>query len=272
MSMLDTRQTMGTLQTPSQFKTLTLLALVLALLGGFWGFFDDRMVDGAPVWLKPLKFSVSFVALFATLELVTSRFSESVRHGRALNIIALVMTTALIAEMGYMFFQAAQAEPSHFNNSTPFHAFMYVGVMGTGAVALVACVGYVGWLTKRDTAAKFSPALREAIWLGFLLSFVLTMIVAGYMSTSESRHVGIHPEGAPSWFILGWSGVTGDLRPAHFLSLHAMQALPLLALWLDRDGRAGSVLAVRLSATFYAGLTLGVFAIALAGLPVIAMG
>ena len=61
---------------------------------------------------------------------------------------------------------------------------------------------------------------------GFLLNFILTMIVVGYMSGGiSSRFVGIHPKGAPILPVFGWSGVTGDLRLAHFVSLHAMQAL-----------------------------------------------
>jgi hypothetical protein len=49
----------------------------------------------------------------------------------------------------------------------------------------------------------------------------------------SSRFVGIHPKGAPILPVFGWSGVTGDLRLAHFVSLHAMQALlglPLITL------------------------------------------
>ena len=255
---------------PSHFRTLTILAMVLSGLALSWGVVDTRMVDGSPVWMKPLKFSISFVIMFGTIELVRNRISEPIRNGWTFTAIAFVMTAAFLAEMAYMFFQAAQGEASHFNNATPFHAFMYVAVMGSGAVALVACVGIVGWLVKSDREARFSPALREAIWLGFLLSFVLTMIVAGYMSAgAESRHVGVHPEGAPELFLLGWSGVTGDLRPAHFLSLHAMQALPLLALWMERKTIPASVTTIRLFAAGYAAITLGVFWVALAGLPLI---
>jgi len=114
--------------------------------------------------------------------------------------------------------------------------------------------------------------LREGIWLGFLLTFILTMIVAGYMSGSSGTHVGIHPEGAPTLPVVGWSGVTGDLRPAHFLSLHVMQALPMLALWLGRQGKIRSVGTIRLASAGYAILTLAIFGQALLGLPLVPLG
>ncbi|MDE0927112.1 MAG: hypothetical protein OR997_08670, partial [Methylophilaceae bacterium] len=72
--------------------------------------------------------------------------------------------------------------------------------------------------------------------------------------------------------IFGWSGVTGDLRPAHFFSIHAMQVLPMLALWLDSKGKIKSVGTIRLASTGYAILTLAFFGQAMLGLPLIALG
>jgi hypothetical protein len=45
------------------------------------------------------------------------------------------------------------------------------------------------------------------------------MIVAGYLSFVGGHHFGLHPEGVPTVALFGWSGVTGDLRPAHFAAL-----------------------------------------------------
>lgn len=262
----------NTIEQPSQFIVLTLVAFVLLLLTGLWGLVDTRLIEGVPVWLKPLKFALSFVALFATIAWVEARLSEPVRQGRVLRVTCWLMAATFLAEMIYMMYQASRGEASHFNLSTPFHAFMYASVMGTGAFILVAGTAVVGWLAKKDQAAAFSPALREAIWLGFLLTFVLTLIVAGYMSNGSSRFVGIHPEGAARLPLFGWSGVTGDLRPAHFASLHAMQAIPLLAILLGQGGAQAGVRTVRVASVCYVMLTLGLFAQALMGMPLIPLG
>ncbi len=187
-------------------------------------------------------------------------------------IVTWVMAAAFLAEMAYIMYQAGRAEGSHFNFATPFTEMMYTTVMAAGAVALVVCIAVIGWIVKRDSDADLRPALREAIWLGFLLCFVLTMIVAGYMSFIAERHVGIHPAGAPTILFTGWSGVVGDLRPAHFASLHIMQVLPVLALWLDPRGDAQAVRSVRIGAIGYSAVTLALFVQAMMGLPLIRLG
>lgn len=272
MSLLETNPPMGRQMPASQFTTLAIVALVLVAVSLMWALVDTRTVEGVAVWMKPLKFALSFVVLFCTIALIETRLSPKVRAGWTLQIVAWVMAAAFLSEMAYMMYQAARAEASHFNLSTPFTALMYRTVMAAGAVALVAATAVVGWVALRDADARLSPAMREAIWLGCLLSFVLTMIVAGYMSVGSSRFVGLHPEGAPTLPLFGWSGVTGDLRPAHFASLHAMQSLPLLALWLDRGGRDGAVPVIRWAAAAYVLVTLALFGQALMGLPLVRLG
>lgn len=254
---------------PSQFQTLTVVALVFLGLSMAWGLVDMRQVDGAAVWMKPLKFSLSFAVLFGTIALIEPRLSGPVRDGWPLRVIGWVMAAAFLSEMGYMTYQAALGEASHFNLSTPFNRLMYETVMAGGAVALVLGIALIGWLVKRDAAADMGVGLRAGIFLGFAMTFVLTMVTAGYLSVNGGHFVGLHPDGAPVIPLFGWSGVTGDLRPAHFAALHAMQALPLVGLWLDRRGDARALRRVRLAALGYAALTLAVFAQAVAGLPVI---
>jgi hypothetical protein len=256
----------------SQFVTLTVVSIVFLLFSVVWGFVDARQVDGAAVWMKPLKFAISFAVLFGTIALILPRLSPSVREGWPLRAIGWVMAAAFLSEMAYMTYQAALGEASHFNMGTPFHLFMYQVVMGGGAVALVLSVALIGWIVQRDSDADLGRGLRAGIFLGFGMTFVLTMVTAGYLSMNNGHFVGLHPEGAAVLPLFGWSGVTGDLRPAHFAALHAMQALPLLGLWLDRRGGRTSVRAVRIGAALYGGLTLAVFAQALMGLPLIRLG
>ena len=257
---------------PDIFRSLTALSVALLGLALLWAMAGDpRSVTGGPVWLKPAKFALSFVVFFWTLALVRDRLSPPVRDGRAIAVIGGIMATAFAAEMAWMVRQAARGAESHFNVATPFEAAMY-GLMGAGAVSLVLGAGVVGWIARRDNAARLSPALRESVWLGFALGAALTLLVAGVMSSGTGPHVGLHPAGAPRLPLIGWSGVTGDLRPAHFVAIHAMQALPLLGLWLDRTGARDGVRTVRVAAVAWTILTLAVFAQALLGLPLVRLG
>lgn len=271
MSQLDIGLAATRPEAPTQFRSLTVVSGILLALTVLWGLVDPRLIDGVPVWMKPLKFSLSFVMLFGTIALIEPLMTDRARHGRTMLVTGWAMATAFLSEMAYMIYMAARGEPSHFNLSTPFHETMY-GIMGAGAVTLIAGVAAVGWVVRKDTEARIGHGLREGIWLGFLITFVLTFIVAGYLSSSDGHFVGVHPEGAPTLPLFGWSGVTGDLRPAHFASIHAMQALPVFGLWLDRKGDRDAVRKVRLATAVYTLLTLALFSQALLRLPLIPLG
>lgn len=258
----------GTAQAVGTLPTLwALTGFSLALLLGFAAAaaLDARALDGTNVWLKPAKFALSFVVLYATMALVAERLSAAVREGRLMRIVLAVMTIATAGEMAYIAGQAGRGVHSHFSVYTPFTALMYT-LMGIGAVALVLCIGIVGVIAWRDRAARFGPALRLGVGLGFVLSAALTLVIAGHLGGNGSHFVGTPSAGAAALPLLGWSLEVGDLRPAHFLALHAMQVLPLLGLWLDRRGQRSPLLPWTAAAA-YAALTVGVFVQALMGLP-----
>ena len=249
---------------PQLFTQLTAVAMALLVLTLLWSVADPRLLDGAPVWLKPAKFSLSFVVHFGTLALIVAALSPALRESRLIAIAGGVMAVSFLVEIAYIFLQAAQAQHSHFNFDTTFHVVAYQ-VMGIGAVLLIAMPVLVAHVARRETA--LGPNTRQGIWWGALLSMGLTLVVAGYLSSGTGHYVGTPSPDAATLPLFGWSAEVGDLRPAHFLSLHALQVLPLLGLWADRTGRNGSVIPV--AAALYGIATTAVFVQALMGLPLI---
>ena len=251
---------------PRPLPALTALAIALTGLSLIWLAFDARLIEGSATSAKPLKFAISFAVFFGTLALAEQRFSPAWRQSGLFWILTTLLGAAFLFEMSYMIFQGAQGQTSHFNTGTAFTGIMY-SLMGVAAVILVVCAGVFGWAALRDKDAHFGPGLRLGIGLGFIGSCVLTLVTAGTMSSMAGHYIGTPGPGAATIPLMGWSAAVGDLRPAHFVALHMMQALPLLGMWVDRRG--GTMRTVQIAAVLYTAVTVALFAQALLGLPII---
>ena len=246
------------------------LSLGLFLIASFVVFlpamlFDQRMLDGAHVWLKPQKFNVSLALHFLTLGVLVQLVPRDIRNGWLLMIFSYLAAGALIFEYVYITIQAARARRSHFNFETNTEALMYAA-MGIAAVllVLVALVLAIQIWRKGDRS-------RKGLWFGSIvglsLGFFITLLFASYMS-STGRYVGAPLDGGGAVVpVFGWSREYGDLRPSHFVSLHLMQTLPLAGWLADRRGWNTRVVVLGL-ATAQAALATFLFLQARAGQPI----
>jgi hypothetical protein len=250
-------------------SALTHSALGLTLILAAVFLMDDRTLADEAIWTKPLKFSASFAVFFGTLALIVARFSTEMRHALVLVTATAAGAAAYVFEQAYITAQAARAELSHFNESTPWHEAMYEA-MGHGATAMMVLVGVVGVTAALDRGARLAAPLREGVWIGCLLTVVLTFWVAGELAGNGGRYIGQPTPGGPVLPLVGWSMEVGDLRPAHFLALHALQVLPLVGLLAQRN--SAGVTPVRVAAGLYSLLTAVVFWQALQGVPIISAG
>jgi hypothetical protein len=201
---------------------LLLLALTPVLL--VMAQIDARTFDGVEVWVKPTKFVIS-VAVFA---LTTAWFFGYVRPDRR-NAPSLRASVAVIIAAGsfeiiYIGWQAGHGLASHFNKSSVFYAVMY-GLMGLGAVSLVASTLPLAWEIRRRPAAGLTAQYAAAVVLGLVLCTALGGGFGIYMSQQPGHAVGLVGGHAP---LFGWNRAGGDLRIAHFLGIHAQQAIPIL--------------------------------------------
>jgi hypothetical protein len=212
--------------------------LALISLGGV--LFDDRLLLGAPIWLKPLKFSISFAAYSVTLAWMLSQIT---RGRRLASIAATFIALAGAAEMVPIVVQVLRGRRSHFNVATDLDNNLWIamgitiGVLWTATFA-VAVILFRTRMTDR--------ANQWAIRLGILLALAGMGVAALMLRPTPAQEVAIEADmetivgahsvgvedGGAAMAFTGWSTTGGDLRIPHFVGLHGLQALPLLALLL----------------------------------------
>jgi hypothetical protein len=231
-------------------------ALALALLP-----FDHRLVTGALVWIKPLKFSLSIIAfawtlgwLLADLPAIAQRSVRRLSRGVALS---------MVVEQGVIFVQAARGTTSHYNVRSAFDGAMFsaMGIFIMVNTAMTIWALYLVWRHRVHGPAGYVWGVR----LGVLV-FLAGSVLGGMMIHNLQHTVGA-PDGGPGLPGLGWSTRAGDLRTAHFLGMHALQALPLLGWALSRWVPRRATALTWAGAVLYAGAVAGLFALALAGRP-----
>lgn len=207
--------------------SLTMLASFIATIG-LWAL-DTRRLDGLSVWAKPLKFELALAVHAATLALVASRLGQRLRTGVFMRGVALAFLAACIIEMGWIIAQATQGQHSHFNDSTAFHRAMF-SVMAFCAVIITGAAGAVAVAVWRDTGFAAPAPIKAGVILGLLGGTLLTLITAFAIGAQGSPYVGGVPALASRMMLTGWSLSGGDLRVAHFLATHMIQAVPVAAI------------------------------------------
>lgn len=242
------------------FALLLLAAMLPAALGLA---FDERMLRGVNVWVKPMKFMLSVALLALTTAWFARDLPAAVRQGRAWSALVWTLLATGGFEVGYITLQAALGQASHYNVGSAFHGLMYT-LMGAGALALTATQPWLAWLLWRHGDRTLAPAWRQAVLLGLVLTFVLGAGVGMLLG-------GRQPPDGPGLPVLGWSLVGGDLRVAHFVGIHAGQVLPLLAAallaWRPRLAPAG----VWIGTAAWTALWAAVLVQALQGQPLLAL-
>lgn len=211
-------------------------------------------VGGANAWWKPFKFVVS-TALYSGTVLWLLRFLPDSRS----TWLEWIIVLSLGFEIVYIVWKAAQGESSHFNVSTPFSRFMWSMMASMATVATLTAVVLFFWFWTDEVV----PLPNHFLWsirLGLLLFVVFAF--EGFAMGGRMAHTVGAPDGGEGLPVTGWSTRHGDLRIAHFVGMHALQVLPVLAHFVLK-----STVFVVIAAIAYAALAVWVLVNALAGRP-----
>lgn len=198
-----------------------LLMLLVLMLTYAWSINDQRLIRDVGVWVKPMKFMAA-TSLFALTTVWVLKVANShVEHSQAFIWITALLVSTSLFEVVYISYQASQGAASHYNVSDPFHAFMF-GVMGIAAVGLTASQAWLAWEIWQEQRGSAMSVETLGVIMGLVLTFVLSTI-SGFMLGGNQPPAG---QGLP---LVGWHFFK-DIRPAHFLGVHAQQLIPLWGL------------------------------------------
>lgn len=204
---------------------------------------SHMQVTGTNAWYKPFKFALSTGIYAWTMGWYTWYLGQPEKI-RFYNWATIILMGFILL---YIAFQAARGQLSHFNRSSPLYAALY-GVMGLAGVIVTLYTAYFGILFCTGKFPELPDYYLWSIRLGIFL-FVIFAFEGAVMGGRNSHTIG-GPDGGSGLPLLNWSRKFGDPRIAHFVGIHALQVLPLLAFYVLKNVRF----------TVFAGVVYGVLA------------
>jgi hypothetical protein len=248
------------LTTAAAISLFAILPCLMAML------VDTRTVNDISVWIKPTKFLISFVVYYATLAWAFGYLPQERQSSRAGRFVVRGAIVVGLLEMTWLLLAAANGVPAHFNSSSvPWQAAY--GLAGVGSVILIIAILVQGVMIARQRSIRVAPELRLALVTGAVVAFACTLVAAGYLSAGDGHWVGGARTDATGLVLMGWSRTGGDLRVAHFWSLHAQQFIPAIGWTLAALRLPYARTGVALASAAYVGLIAFTFVQALQGKP-----
>lgn len=229
------KQILKTVKTVSPILyRVVLLHFMLAIVCIVGLFIDNRTLMGINIWVKPLKFAISIAIYILTQGFLITLYPFSKRKK---NMINNITSFTLLIEMGVIFYQASRGVQSHYNNSSPFDGILF-GVMGL-MISINVLIMVLFIIETIRLKLNTTKAIQWAIFLGWIIVIAGSWI-GSQMINQLSHNVGV-PDGGQGLPLVNWSTIGGDLRIAHFFSLHAIQIIPIFAFMLSKKWKNSGI-------------------------------
>jgi hypothetical protein len=206
--------------------------LVFAVDGGPW--------TGPVSWRKPVTFGLSFGLTLITIAWAASFLALGERTRR---VLLGVFAADCVAEVALITLQAWRKVPSHFNMETPFDTAVTRMLAAGGAILVITLVTLTAAAFRANPGT--APSMRLALRAGFAALMVALASGAAMIVRGVAEAQTGHQQAAYH--------VAAALKPAHFVTMHAVLVLPALAWLLAFTGRteARRVRAVALATAGY---------------------
>jgi hypothetical protein len=233
--------------------------LILAIISPF----DSTEILGINRWIKPMKFFVSIAIYVWTLAIYLSFLKD---YEKAVRNISRLTIFVFFVEMVIIVTQATRGTTSHFNVRTPLDNILF-SIMGLAIVLNTVLAAYLLYLYFK-AEIDLPKAIVWGMRLGLIL-FLASSFEGGYMSTQMGHAVGV-ADGGAGLPVVNWSTKGGDLRAAHFIGMHAFQAVPFFAYTLETYKVKAATAGTFVFAAVYFAVFTAVFVQALLGKPLLA--
>jgi hypothetical protein len=217
------------------FGWINIAALVLAVVMSQT---DNTMITGVNAWIKPMKFSISIAIYSWTFAWLLAYLPDK----KKVMIIAWTVVVCMVAENALIYLQAFRGVRSHFNVSSGLDTAIF-NVMGI--MILINSIAILYTIKLFFSPKVHLGAVMLWAWRAGLIFFFIGGISGGIMAARLGHTVGA-PDGGPGLPFVNWSTVAGDIRMAHFFTLHGLQLIPLAAAVLLSIARenAGKLLVI----------------------------
>lgn len=199
---------------------------LLAALVLFFPLVDSRVLQGVNVWHKPLKFFVSIGIFFWTMGWFMDYLEDPIKVKR----MSLWFFGLMVIEIVLITYQAAIGKLSHFNISSILDVVIFQ-IMGV-VIFINSLVVFWFFLLLRKV-----KNLPKGYFLAIRAGLIIFLIAGfeGFLMAGRLGHTVGAADGQEGIFLFGWAKAYGDLRVFHFLGLHALQVLPILAWFFWKD-------------------------------------
>lgn len=169
---------------------------------------------------------------------------------------SLTVVLTLGFEIIYIAIQSARGQMSYFNVSTPLYGVLYFTMAAAASIVTfyTAYFAYLFFVQNIQLPEHYLWSIRSGLILFVIFSF------QGFLMGSRMSHAVSGSDAGAGIPFLNWKYSYGDLRIAHFVGMHALQIIPLLAFYIIRNSKG-----VIVASFFYFILSIFTLVLALQG-------